>query len=106
MVESAFTDPEYTLKRFSFPAKGSAIVLNMKAEKGASSLGSRVSGSPVLGFFPWTEPLSKGEGKQEIIRSRSSWIPMFRVEEPQTAGTNFLSMVPFRRHLVISSMDT
>ena len=54
--------PEYTLKNASFPTNGSAIILNAKAENGASSDDGLSSSSPVTGLIPLIAGMSTGDG--------------------------------------------
>ncbi len=104
--ESDFNTPENTLKRESLPAKGSAIVLKIRTDKGSLSTGFLLSTSPDLGLLPFIGVIfafSTGEGRYCTIISRSCCIPIFLVAEPQTTGINFLAIEPSLIPLSISS---
>ena len=62
MVDSESIFPDMTLRRLSFPANGSAKVLNIKAENGASSTASNSTFSTPSTLWPFTFPLSVGKG--------------------------------------------
>ena len=63
MVSLVFTLPEYTRRKASWPTNGSVMILKTRAENGASSLGSRVTSSPVWGSLATVGGTSRGEGR-------------------------------------------
>ena len=56
------TVPEYTRKKDRRPTKGSVMILNARAEKGALSSAGRSSSSSVSGSMPLMAGMSSGEG--------------------------------------------
>ena len=75
------------------------MVLKTKAEKGPSSLGSRVSTSPVFGFFPWTAPLSNGEREAEDHQVQEGLNPHVPGGGTAGGGNDLLSIGPFSETL-------
>ena len=96
-VESGLKVPESTRTTLSWPAKGSARVLNTKAAMGPSSATSSSASSPCQAAW------SRGEGKRSCTMSRIRPPPMFMSAEPQATGTSSPERTPARMPWATSS---
>ena len=74
------------------------MILNARAENGASSLVGRVSGSSLSILWPLTSGTSIGDGRKSITASSSGCTPLFLKAEPHSTGTKTAPIVPFRMH--------
>ena len=74
----------------------SSISLNASIESGSSSEALRSIGLSSLGLIPLIAGISIGDGRKSTTASRSGCTPLFLKAEPQSTGTNMLSIVPRR----------
>ena len=84
-VSPDFKTPEYTRIKVKLPTYLSFIILNAKAEKGASSLAWRVAFSP-SGNSPATGGMSVGAGNNSTTASNIRCTPLFLKAEPHSIG--------------------
>ena len=82
------------------------MILKARALNGAFSFVSLDNSiSEFFGSIPFTEGISKGEGRKSITASSNLCIPLFLNADPHKVGMNVLSKQPLRTAALISFIE-